>query len=752
MSKTNDYYQAFISYSHNDAKWAEWLHQSLERYVVPIDVYPSGEGPETEEPKRLRKLTPVFRDRDELSVSGSLAVTICDALEASENLIVLCSKSSAASHYVNAEIDIFRNLHPDNEQKIFALIIDGSPPDCFPPALTEGGIEPIAADARENGDGKADAKLKLIAGLLGVGFDRLKQREVKRQRNRLLTMVTVVSVVAVMTSVLALWALKAENKAVQQTTRAEEQRGLAEQQRELAEQQRGLAEEQRARAEQSAEESKAVLNFFETKVLAAARPKKQVGGLGIDVTIRAAVDAAVPKIDADFADKPLIEASIRATLGETYRYLGAGNAAIAQNERTLELRKKFLEPDNPEILLSMRGLANSYSLAGRFEEALKLREEAVLLSREVLGDENPNTLGSMNELATSYQKANRHQEALALLKKTLEVQQKLEHPDALYTMSNMATSFGAIGRHKESLELNKKTLLMLKDLKGIKHPDTLGSMNNLAISYQQAGRHAEALSLHEETLKWTIEIKGAKHQDTLKSMSNLSHSYSDVERHEEALTLREKTLTLRIEELGIEHPDTLASINELADSYVIAGRHEEEVSLRKKYQGNDHPDTLNSIISLAGFYGKSGKHVEAIVLRKEALVLTRKQKGDNHPDILSVMEKLAIAYLQAKQQENAEKQYRELITLRKEHAPNDLSLFFEQTLLGTLLFQRKQYDESELLLLAGYEGLKLNVEKDKIKYLKNSIRFLTELYKNWGKPDKAAEWQAKLDALDGDTQ
>ena len=213
MPPVKKHYRAFISYSHQDVKWAKWLHRSLERYVVPIDAFTEEERMESDGSEKSRRLTPIFRDRDELPAAGSLSDTIQQALEGSENLIVLCSPNSVASQYVNTEIDSFRGLHPDNEQKIYALIIEGDPPDCFPASLTVGGAEPIAADAREEGDSKGDAKLKLIAGLLGVGFDRLKQREVKRQRNRLLAMVTVVSAVAVMTSVLALWALRAEAEA-----------------------------------------------------------------------------------------------------------------------------------------------------------------------------------------------------------------------------------------------------------------------------------------------------------------------------------------------------------------------------------------------------------------------------------------------------------------------------------------------------------------------------------------------------------
>ncbi len=236
MPSPKAHYRAFISYSHRDAKWAKWLHRSLEHYMVPIDAFSEGEKLNTDGSTKNRRLTPIFRDRDELPASGSLGDTIQQALESSDNLIVLCSPDSAASQYVNAEIEIFRTLHPGNDKKIYALIIEGEPPACFPPSLIAGGAEPIAADAREAGDGKADAKLKLVAGMLGVGFDRLKRREAKRQRNRLLLMVAVVSAVAVMTSVLSLWALKSEQE-------ANEARDLAEQRQLEAEEARRKAQD-----------------------------------------------------------------------------------------------------------------------------------------------------------------------------------------------------------------------------------------------------------------------------------------------------------------------------------------------------------------------------------------------------------------------------------------------------------------------------------------------------------------------------
>ena len=228
MSASRFTYRAFVSYSHRDKAWADWLHKALETYRVPSRLV----GSETAHGTIPRRLIPIFRDRDELASADSLAEKVNAALAQSENLVVICSPASAASRWVNEEILAYKRM--GRGDRIFCLIVGGEPnasdmpgreaEECFCPALrfrldpngqpTAERTEPIAADARPGKDSKPTAKLRLIAGMLDVGFDALKQREQRRQLQRMTAITAIAVCVMAVTIVLAIFALVSRHRAV----------------------------------------------------------------------------------------------------------------------------------------------------------------------------------------------------------------------------------------------------------------------------------------------------------------------------------------------------------------------------------------------------------------------------------------------------------------------------------------------------------------------------------------------------------
>lgn len=234
-------YRAFLSYSHSDRAIAARLHRALESYRVPSKLV----GTSTPVGPVPARLTPIFRDREELSAAGSLGESIAQALAQSSALIVVCSPAAAASRWVNEEIRCFKRLH--GEKRIFAVIAAGEPgasglpgreaEECFPPALrfhvepdgtvTDQPAEPIATDLRPAGDGQRHGQLKLVAGLLGLRLDDLVQREAQRRQRRL-AYISAASIAGMATtSGLAIAANDARQEAQIQRNEAQRQRAEA---------------------------------------------------------------------------------------------------------------------------------------------------------------------------------------------------------------------------------------------------------------------------------------------------------------------------------------------------------------------------------------------------------------------------------------------------------------------------------------------------------------------------------------------
>ena len=241
MSSQVQRYWAFLSYSHKDEHWGTWLHRSLERYRIPRRLV----GRVTAGGAVPRRIFPCFRDQEELKASPNLSDEIQSALEKSLFLVVVCSPRAAQSQWVNEEIRFFKTLGRD--QQVLCLIVDGEPnaretgheaaEEAFPEAvrfrvspdgrITGERVDPLAADVRPGHDSKKDARLRLVAGILGLGFDELKRRD--HRRSLFQRMLTVISAAILFAAGTGLWIREARRSEIE--TRNTASRELASQAR-----------------------------------------------------------------------------------------------------------------------------------------------------------------------------------------------------------------------------------------------------------------------------------------------------------------------------------------------------------------------------------------------------------------------------------------------------------------------------------------------------------------------------------------
>lgn len=188
LSKISVEYDAFISYRHCafDSCIAEKIHKKLEHYHIPRII---------RQLTGRKKISRIFRDKEELSLSSDLTQNIYDALDHSEYLILICSPESKASLWVQREVSYFTEKH--GREHVLAVVIKGEPEDVVPQILCEDikyvndeqgnlcqlkvSVEPLVADIRAATQRQSLWKLhsevlRLLAAMLGCSYDALKQR------------------------------------------------------------------------------------------------------------------------------------------------------------------------------------------------------------------------------------------------------------------------------------------------------------------------------------------------------------------------------------------------------------------------------------------------------------------------------------------------------------------------------------------------------------------------------------------------
>ena len=375
-------YRAFISYSHADARWATWLHRRLEGYRLPSRLC-GGTGEHGPLPDRL---SPIFRDREDLSSAGHLGPQIQAALAESEALVVVCSPGAARSPWVDSEIRAFKRM--GRGDRIYAFIVDGEPNagdarECFPEALRfdlaadgeslAGDANPVAADARAGKDGKSLALLKLLAGLFGLPLDTLRQREAHRRHQRMAAITGLAVLVMLVTSVLAVQAVMAQRAAERRQKQAEALVDFM-----LGDLNDKLSEVSRLDIlssvnDKAMEYFKSLPNTDVTEEVLEQRAKAlvKIGSVRIDQgefdraldSFRAAADLAAPLATRDPGNiaRQLAHADVLAYIGMTHWF--QGDLAGAQRDFDVAhgvlVAARRLAPDDPQLLYQLSTVDNN---------------------------------------------------------------------------------------------------------------------------------------------------------------------------------------------------------------------------------------------------------------------------------------------------------------------------------------------------------------------------------------------------------
>jgi tetratricopeptide (TPR) repeat protein len=483
-------YAAFISYTHRDRPSAEWLHRRIEGYRPPQDLN-LGAG--------AAALRPVFLDRAELPSSSDLAATVRTALEQSDALVVVCSLAAAQSRWVNEEVRFFKSL--GRSARIFCLVVDGDLGSgaAFVPALrfeVEDGVitqrpapEPLAADLRPGGDDRAAASLKIIAGLLGVPLDRLRQREHARRQRRLAIVATASAIGCAAFAAISVVALHA---------RAE------------ADRQRIAAQHEALTARRTAE--------FMKSLFAVSDPGEARGN---SITAREVLDRGARQIQTQLKDTPLVRADLATTLGEVYAGLGLYKDSLQLLDYAAQT------PQRPPELRAHTdiAIAELQVQRGEYPAALKVLSDATQALKEGAASDDALRMRVMAAFGDLYWSTDEPQRARDYFVQLLKLASRPSVNDApmrIRALQGIADVDLDAGKFEPAAAGFTKALSEQLALTGELHPRVSELLNELGgLEYLRGNRDA-AIAYYRRCLAIEQQIFTAGHPSTAGTQQNLA--------------------------------------------------------------------------------------------------------------------------------------------------------------------------------------------------------------------------------------
>jgi tetratricopeptide (TPR) repeat protein len=686
-----------------------------------------------------KRLTPVFRDRDELASAVDLGTAINAALRTSATLIVICSPRSARSRYVNEEILAFKRL--GREDRIFCLIVDGEPnasddpaqadTECFPPALRyqlgpDGDLgtvraEPIAADARPGKDGKQNAKLKLIAGVLGVGFDALRQREQQR-RNRQLFMITTAAFAGMMvTSGLAAAALMA----------------------------RATAKREQARAEAEAETARQTTNFM-VDLFRISDPSEARGNT---VTAREMLDKGAARIETELAAQPAIRATLLDTVGTVYMGLGLYDQAQPLLASAVESRRKL---QAAEVLpQSLNNLGDLLQLRAKYDEAASAYEEARALLQKRPDDPRAQANLARNEYGLGIVLASqgRYPEAETQLRAALDLQRRLTNgADAAVsrTMKNLAMVLDRSGRLPEAIALAQGALDMQREVHGtLPHPDLAEQLNDLGILLQEKGDYTAAEVLMRQALDVKRRLFPPEHPEIAMGLNNLGFVLQDRGNLIGAEATYRSALEMQRHLLGDNHPDVANTLNNLAfvqddkgDLKGALATARESLRVYRHLFPGDNPDVARIVNRIGYWLTQLRDYDEAGRYLRESLDMRRRLFGKDHPEVGSSLTHLAILQIATRDFRGALESATEAERISAAaFSPSHWRTAIARSAEGAALAGLGRYQEAEDILQRSYATL-VDDMGALPTYRSLARGYLENLYRRWGRPADARRYGA----------
>ncbi len=398
---------------------------------------------------------------------------------------------------------------------------------------------------------------------------------------------------------------------------------------------------------------------------------------GRDVRVASLLDRAAAALDSA-ARPPDIEATLRHTLGTTYRSLGLYPEAETQLRRALALRTRLVGPHHPDVAEVQASLGWLLTDRGEYAAADSILTLALTTYRRRFGDRSAQVSQVLNDLGRLRSETGDYDGAVRLWRAAFAIDEATRPPDdleLLVGMANLAIGLADVGEMEEATQLLERQLAALRRYHPNRDVSLANTLANLGSFYYEAGRRDEAAALQREAVERFRRAHGDHHPDVAFGMNNLDSTLGALERHDEAEPFLREAVAIYGTAFGEEYAD--------------------------------HPDIGFPLVNLARTLQAQGRLAEAEETVRRALAVFRASFGDESPFTARARAALGLIVLDAGRTDEAIALHREVVVLRDAALPEGHpDRAAARSLLGAALHRAGRHAEAEPLLAASYEALR----------------------------------------------
>lgn len=419
--------------------------------------------------------------------------------------------------------------------------------------------------------------------------------------------------------------------------------------------------------------------------------------------------------------------------------------AVALCRQSLEIEKRHLGSDHPDIARSLAQLAQALTKDLRYADAEQVHRDVVDMSLRLYGEEHPATAFALAGLSVAVDSEDRPDEARAIVARALGIYRRTlgnDHPRTLRVLRNLAVSTRQAGRFQEAEPLYREVYETCKRTLGPEHSQTLDALKGLQILRLNEGRMDDARVLARQVVRTYEHLVSPPTAEPATLIAYAEYLFTveveDVRNPRRATEIATRAVT------ATGRKDYLA-LRALGFAQSAAGRPREAIaSLREALALPEAARSWTTEEKLVQLLKADGtpREVESFLL--ERLDRERSIRGSDDRFIAKTLRLLAIHYREAGRMREAEQYSREsLAQLLKTLPERSWEVGRAQGELGDLLLERQAYAEAESLLVHGFQAYEADrvISTERLEGIRASI---VRMYSGWGRAAAARAWRTRV--------